>query len=428
MTYNEAEQYLLEQLPMFQRIGAAAYKADLTNITALCHYLGNPQQSLRCIHVAGTNGKGSVTHIIAAILQAAGYTVGTFVSPHYKTYRERIKINGSYIEQDYITGFVTEHKPYFETSGASFFEITTAMMFAYFKHKKADYCIIETGLGGRLDSTNIIAPLLSVITNISFDHIQFLGGTLPLIAAEKAGIIKPGTPVVIGETQTDTSKVFTDKARAENAYITFADQHVQTRLYRHTALAYAADIALEGEAWLQEVHTDLAAAYQAKNITTALAAILQLRPAGLNITDSHIREGLGHVAELTAFTGRWMVKQQHPAVIFDSAHNEGGIRELNAQLALLSYKRLHFVYGSVADKDLAAILALLPGQATYYFCKPDIPRGKDAAALQQEAARLNLKGNAYHSVAAAYEAALSNASTEDCVLVAGSIFVVAEVL
>ncbi len=428
MTYIEAETYLLEQLPMFQRIGAAAYKADLTNITALCNYLGNPQHGLRCIHVAGTNGKGSVTHIIAAVLQSAGYSVGEFVSPHYKTYRERIKINGNYIEQDYIADFVSQHKAYFEASGASFFEITTAIMFAYFKHRQVDYCIIETGLGGRLDSTNIIRPLLSVITNISYDHTQFLGDTLPLIAAEKAGIIKPDTPVVIGETQAETEAVFLAKAKEQNATITFADRQLQTTLYSNTGSATMADIFLADAPWLTQVPTDLSAAYQSKNVTTALAAVLQLRSLGLTISDEHIRTALSNVGGLTNFIGRWMVRQQNPLVIFDSAHNEGGIRELIAQLSTLTYHTLHFVYGSVADKDITPILQLLPKQATYYFCRPDIPRGKDVMLLQQEAALQQLNGNAYNSVNEAYQAALVNATADDCVLVAGSIFVVAEVL
>lgn len=390
---------------MFQRVGAAAYRADLGNITELCNILGNPQQGLKCIHVAGTNGKGSVTHIIASVLQAQGYKVGIFVSPHYKDYRERIKINGQLISKPFVTKFVAENQERFKQVNASFFEISTAMAFAYFKAKKIDYAIIETGMGGRLDSTNIITPILSVITNISNDHAQFLGDTIAKIAVEKAGIIKPGVPVVIGETQVDTRPVFDAKAKELNCNIIFAD--------KQRKIIYT---------------SDLVGPYQSKNIQTAITAIKALQQQGVVIGETAIKSGLKNVCTNTNFIGRWMLMGKRPVIIFDSAHNEGGLKELKKGLKSLNYKQLHFVYGTVADKDISTILGLLPKQATYYFCKANIPRGLSAIELQEKASAHKLKGESYRSVKAAYKAALSNASAGDAVLVSGSVFVVAEVL
>ncbi len=337
MTYKEAVDYLLNQLPMFQRIGAAAYRADLGNITALSEILGHPERGTRFIHVAGTNGKGSVTHIIASILQAQGYKVGVFTSPHYRDYRERIKINGQLITRPFITRFVNDNLEKFKAVNASFFEITTAMAFAYFQEKKVDYAIIEVGMGGRLDSTNIITPLLSVITNISFDHTQFLGDTLPLIAGEKAGIIKPKTPVVIGETHAETKDVFVSVADKNKAPITFADKKI--RLSDFKTAATGSSFSAGGKAY----KTDLTGDYQKKNITTALAAIQQLQATGVKIADSAIVKGLKQVKTSTYFIGRWMVMSKKPLVIFDSAHNERGIKELAAQLRKLTYGQLHYV-------------------------------------------------------------------------------------
>ncbi|MBS1617001.1 MAG: bifunctional folylpolyglutamate synthase/dihydrofolate synthase [Bacteroidetes bacterium] len=422
MTYKEAVDYLLNQLPMFQRIGAAAYRADLGNITALTEILGHPERGTKFIHVAGTNGKGSVTHIIASILQAQGYKVGVFTSPHYRDYRERIKINGKLITRPFITRFVNENQEKFKAVNASFFEITTAMAFAYFKDKKVDYAIIEVGMGGRLDSTNIITPLLSVITNISYDHTQFLGNTLPLIAGEKAGIIKPQIPVVIGETHADTKEVFVRTAEKNAAPITFADKKI--RLSDFKTEATGSSFSAGGKVY----KSDLTGDYQKKNITTALAAIRQLQAAGVKVSDSAILKGLKQVKASTYFIGRWMVMSKKPLVIFDSAHNEGGIKELAAQLRKLSYDQLHFVYGTVSDKDITHILSLLPPKAIYYFCKPDIPRGKDAKELQIEAAAQKLKGEVYPSVKKAYKAALAKARKNDLTIVSGSIFVVAELV
>lgn len=422
MTYKEAVDYLLLQLPMFQRIGAAAYRADLGNITALSEILGHPDRGTKFIHVAGTNGKGSVTHIIASILQAQGYKVGIFTSPHYRDYRERIKINGKLISKPFITRFVNDNVEKFKKINASFFEITTAMAFSYFKEKKVDYAIIEVGMGGRLDSTNIITSLLSVITNISFDHTQFLGNTLPLIAGEKAGIIKPKIPVVIGETHPETREVFLRTAEKNKAPISFADKTIRLSDFRTdvTGVSFTAS----GKAY----RSDLTGDYQKKNITTALAAIQQLRDSGVKISESAIAKGLKQVKASTYFIGRWMVMSKKPLTIFDSAHNEGGIRELTVQLRKLEYEHLHFVYGTVSDKDITYILSLLPKKATYYFCKPDIPRGKNAEELQGEAAAQKLKGEVYTSVKKAYKAALATAGKKDLIVVSGSIFVVAELV
>ena len=422
MNYREAVHYLLEQLPMFQRVGAAAYRADLGNITALCDILNNPQKEIKFIHIAGTNGKGSVSHIIASILQAQGYKVGLFVSPHYKEYRERIKINGKLISKPFIAKFVSENQNKFKSVNASFFEITTAMAFEYFKEKKVDYAIMEVGMGGRLDSTNIITPHLSVITNISFDHMQFLGDTLPKIAEEKAGIIKPCIPVLIGESHPVTKTVFIKQALANKAPIFFADKDLKLADFK-------SDIkGIHFTLNKKHYHSDLSGDYQKKNITTSLAAIRNLQTQGIEIRESAIKKGLNSVKASTYFIGRWMVMGKQPLVIFDSAHNEGVIKELVSQIKKFKYDDLHFVYGTVADKDISHILSMLPQKATYYFCKPNIPRGKEAADLQKEASAHKLKGDKYPSVKKAYKAALSKAGKSDLVLVSGSIFVVAEVI
>ena len=406
LTYKETLHYLLEQLPMFQKVGASAYRKDLHNIIKLCNLLGNPQKGLKYIHVAGTNGKGSVTHIIASVLQEQGYKVGVFVSPHYIDYRERIKINGRLIGKKFVARFVNNNIKQFKTINASFFEITNAMAFAYFKEKKVDFVVLETGMGGRLDSTNIVTPMVSVITNISFDHQRFLGNTLPLIAAEKAGIIKPGIPVVVGETQKETKPVFIKKTTQTKSEILFADEHNY------------------GEG----LKTDLHGNYQTKNINTALATIEVLKKQGIKISNKAVIKGLKHVATNTAFIGRWMVIEKKPLTIFDSAHNEGGLRELRTGISNLKYNKLHFVYGTVGDKDISKNLALLPKKAQYYFCKANIPRGLDANELKTRAAKFKLHGDTYSSVSKALKAAKKQAGKNDLIVVAGSVFVVAEVL
>lgn len=422
MSYANTLDYLLNQLPMFQRIGAAAYRKDLDNIIQLCDKLGNPQNKLKYIHVAGTNGKGSVTHIIASILQEQGYSVGVYTSPHYKDYRERIKINGKLISKQYVTAFVNKNKAKFEPINASFFEITNAMAFQYFVDKKVDYVVLETGMGGRLDSTNIITPLLSIITNISFDHQQFLGDTLAKIAEEKAGIIKQNVPAVIGEWQKETYHVFEEKAKSTSSILRFASKIYELDNKKETSAGL-------DFLWKNKRYTsDLTGQYQFKNIATALCAIDVLKETGVRLTEKAIRNGLKNVKENTYFIGRWMVRQQQPLIIFDSAHNEGGLKSLVQQLKRLSFEKLHFVYGTVADKDLSKVFPLLPKKAIYYFCRPNIPRGKNESELLQEATAAGLKGKSFSTVQKALKAAQSNADNKDVIIVSGSIFVVAEVL
>ena len=411
---------------MFQRIGAAAYKANLDNIIALCDVIENPQKELKCIHIAGTNGKGSVTHIISSILQSQGYKTGTFTSPHYIDFRERIKIDGVLIKESFICSFVNKHYNDFAKIDASFFEITTALMFAYFYEMKVDYCVIETGLGGRLDSTNVITPLLSIITNISLDHTQFLGDTLTKIAGEKAGIIKQNIPVVIGETQPETKEVFETVATQQSASISFADEIILLQNFSQVTSGSTFDVLSKGNILLRKVNTDLTGSFQQKNISTAIAAIVKLREDGLEVSDAAIRKGIANVRTNTNFIGRWMVMQQSPLVIFDSAHNEGGLREVFAHLP--QFNNLHIVFGTVSDKDVATVLSILPVKAYYYFCKANVPRGKDAQELQAEAAEFGLKGEMFNSVEAALIAAKAQARADDIVLLTGSVFVVADAL
>lgn len=414
---------------MFQRVGAAAYRTDLTNIIQLCNIVGNPQKDLKCIHIAGTNGKGSVTHILASALQAGKKKTGVFVSPHYKDYRERIKVNGQLISKKFVTGFVEQYQEQFKNINASFFEITTTMAFAYFKHKKVDYAVIETGMGGRLDSTNIITPLLSVITNIGYDHQQFLGDTLEKIASEKAGIIKPGVPVVIGETHYETRNVFIEKAEETNSDIVFAD--LEYELVKHLGVKNRLEkfkIKKRGDRAPRTYLTDLHGNYQSKNIVTALAAFDALKKQDPTMYDYQMESGLLVVKDKTSFTGRWIVKENKPLTVFDSAHNVDGIRILNDELQQEKFDQLHFVYGTVSDKDISAVLSLLPAEATYYFCKADIPRGMNAAELKAQAEKFGLEGESYPSVKEAFDAAKRKATKKDMVLVAGSVFVVAELL
>ena len=414
---------------MFQRVGAAAYRTDLTNIIQLCNIIGNPQKDLKCIHIAGTNGKGSVTHILASALQSGKKKVGVFVSPHYKDYRERIKVNGQLINKKFVTGFVEQYQEQFKNINASFFEITTAMAFAYFKHKQVDYAVIETGMGGRLDSTNIITPMLSVITNIGYDHQQFLGDTLEKIAGEKAGIIKPGVPVVIGETHYETRNVFIDKAEGTNSKIVFAD--LEYELVKHNRFKKGYNkfkIKKRGDRYPKAYLTDLEGSFQSKNIVTALAAFDVLKKQDPTIYDYQMETGLLEVKRITGFTGRWIVKTENPLTVFDSAHNADGIRMLNDELQQLKFTHLHFVYGTVSDKDISAVLSLLPVEATYYFCKADIPRGMNAAELKAQAEKFGLEGESYPSVKEAFDAAKRKATKKDMVLVAGSVFIVAELL
>jgi dihydrofolate synthase/folylpolyglutamate synthase len=427
MNYHQALDYIVSRLPMFHRIGAAAYKPDLGNIEALCKKSGNPQQDFRSVHIAGTNGKGSTSHMLASILMEAGFKTGLFTSPHLTDFRERIRVNGKMIPKTRVARFITSNRKEFEALRPSFFEMTTALAFEYFRDEKADIAVIETGLGGRLDSTNIITPLLSVITNISFDHAQFLGDTLEKIAREKAGIIKPGIPVVIGETQTGVMDVFLQKAKEMNAPVTFADGIFGLK---STVPGHLLKVIVEekGSGSIVEIHSPLTGSYQAKNIITVLGAVRVMRSAGFPITDRHLASGIRKVIRNTGIRGRWQVLSREPLTICDTGHNEGGLREVVRQIRSTPHDKMHFVFGAVEDKDLTEILKMLPPEAIYYFCKADVPRGLDAGVLKQAARGAGLHGQDYPSVRAAYQSAQSAAKPDDLIFIGGSTFVVAEVL
>ncbi len=430
MNYRQTLDYLYDQLPMFHRVGAAAYKADLNNTTALCQMLGQPEKGFLSVHIAGTNGKGSTSHLLASVLQSAGYKTGLFTSPHLKDFRERIRINGKKIPKSFITSFVNQHRVQFEPIRPSFFEYTAVMAFQYFKEAKVDIAVIETGMGGRLDSTNVITPLLGVITNISKDHMAYLGNTLQKIAVEKAGIIKPAIPVVIGESQPATMEIFIQRAAEMNSPVLFADKHYKI----------IKDPEVKDQFFLIPgdgipIQCPLKGIYQEKNLVTAYQAIqiLKNQRSGngnlvFKITEEHIRAGFRNVIKLTGLQGRWQVLRQKPKVICDVGHNEAGIRSIIKQLRSESYDTLHWVFGMVNDKDTDHILNLLPQEAQYYFCKADIPRGLDANELKQKAEQSGLSGNVYPSVSIAYESALKAAGENDLVFIGGSTFVVAEVL
>lgn len=403
MTYQEAVSWMFQQLPMYQNQGKTAYKKDLSNTIKLSKYLKNPENKFKSIHVGGTNGKGSTSHMIASVLQEAGYKVGLYTSPHLKSFTERIRINGNEIPQEKVLDFIIEHKAFFEENQLSFFEMTVGMAFDYFAKEEVDIAVIEVGLGGRLDSTNIISPELSIITNIGLDHVQILGDTLEKIAIEKAGIIKRNTPVVIGEKQVETAQVFIEKSKQVNADIYFASQEIQEY--------YA---------------TDLLGAYQKKNVKTVVLALNKLESFDLN--EKHLKNGLLHVRENTGLRGRWDVLQEKPKVICDTAHNKEGLTYVMEQLKKESYNRLHIVLGVVSDKELDAILPLFPKEATYYFSKPDIPRGLSSEILKKVSEKYNLIGEEFSSVLEAYNESLKSSSDDDLIYVGGSTFVVAEVL
>ena len=431
-TYQETLDYMYAALPMFQRIGSAAYKADLNNTLALCKRLGNPENKFKSIHITGTNGKGSTSHMLASILQAAGLKTGLYTSPHLKDFRERIKINGEMIPQQYVINFVNEHKNYFEELHPSFFEMTVGLAFDYFAKEKVDIAVIEVGLGGRLDSTNVITPEVSVITNISFDHMSLLGDTLEKIAAEKAGIIKPGIPVVIGETQEATAGIFAEKAKQGQSPIVFADVAYSAQSARQkeegNRLYLYMDVEKEGAVIYKNLQSELLGLYQLKNIPTVLAAVEQLNKKGYALPEITVRMGIKQVVSSTGLLGRWQVLSQRPLVIADTGHNEAGIKEVLMQLNLTPHDRLHLVIGMVNDKDISTVLDLLPKDAEYYFCKANIPRGLPAAELQAAARVRGLQGAAYETVVAALEAAKNKATVSDLILIGGSTFTVAEVV
>lgn len=428
MDYQETLDYMFSQLPMFQRIGAAAYKADLNNTIALANLTGNPQRDLKAIHVAGTNGKGSVSHMMASIMQENNLKTGLFTSPHLSDFRERIKINGEMIEKEFIVDFVNEHKPDFDQIKPSFFEMTFALAMSWFSANKVDIAIVETGMGGRLDSTNIITPMLSVITNISSDHTQFLGKTIEAIAREKAGIIKPGIPIVIGETNPLTAPVFKQKATENKSPIVFADELVKVIAETTPQDEARMNVTALVRGFTLKFSSPLAGHYQLKNIATVVAAMETLTSTYLEFKNLAIRDGINHTLKNTGLKGRWQILNNKPLTICDIAHNPDGITQIVNQLARMNYNKLHFVLGVVNDKDIDEILKLLPGDATYYFCKADIPRGLHAKELKTLANEAALQGETYNSVKLALEAAKQNAHQSDLIFIGGSAFVVAEVV
>ncbi|WP_151088493.1 bifunctional folylpolyglutamate synthase/dihydrofolate synthase [Hymenobacter baengnokdamensis] len=428
MTYPETLAWLYAQLPMYQRVGAAGFKKGLGNTEALAAALGHPETKFRSVHVAGTNGKGSSSHLLAAVLQSAGYKVGLYTSPHLREFTERIRVNGQELAPAYLVRWVAEHQPLFADIQPSFFEMCVALAFDYFAAEQVDVAVVEVGLGGRLDSTNIITPLLSLITNISYDHQAMLGNTLPEIAGEKAGIIKPGRPVVVSQTQPEVAAVFEAKARQEGSPLLFADTRYEARPAAVEAgIWQILDIWRAGQPWLAHVELGLLGDYQRLNLPGVLAALDELRAQGFTIPESALRQGLREVTRLTGLRGRWSIIGQHPLVVADTGHNEAGLQLVLAQLARVPHQHLHLVIGVVNDKDIAKVLGLLPRTATYYFCQAAIPRALPAAELAAQAAAVGLRGEAYGPVATAVAAARAAAGPEDVVFIGGSTFVVAEV-
>jgi dihydrofolate synthase/folylpolyglutamate synthase len=432
MTYQQTLDYLFTKLPMFSRIGAAAFKKDLTNTIRLCEALGNPQNKFKTIHVAGTNGKGSTSHMLAAILQTAGYKTGLYTSPHLKDFRERIKIDGQWVEENFVTDFTQRIQPLINEIEPSFFEITVAMAFDYFAKQEVDIAVIEVGLGGRFDSTNIITPELSIITNIGWDHMNMLGDTLEKIAFEKAGIIKKGIPVVIGEVIAETKPVF-EKITADlsianaGSQVVYAEEkrYVGGWEYQHHQLTV--EVITKHNDDHHKYSLDLPGIYQAKNLLTVLEAAHQLQIQGWKIDTATIQKALPHVKRLTGLHGRWEVIHHDPVVILDVGHNVDGIGQIKKQIELSDYHHLHVIIGMVKDKEIDAVLALLPKHATYYFTQAQIPRALAAESLRQNAEHFELTGKTFTDVNAALQNALSHAHKEDMILVCGSVFLVGEV-
>ncbi len=408
MTYPETVEYLFTRLPYFTRDGKSAIKKDLGNTYRLLEFLGNPHRSLTCIHIAGTNGKGSVSNMLSAILQAHGFKTGLYTSPHLADFRERIRVNGDMADEAFVIEFTEKIKPCIDIISPSFFEITVAMCFEYFARHKVDYAVIETGLGGRLDSTNVISPIVSVITNIGMDHMDLLGDTLEKIAFEKAGIIKHKIPVVIGESNPETNKVFIRKAEEMESEIFFADRNVR---YYNT-----------------EIDTDLQGSYQQKNIVTVMQTVEVLKDLGIPLDPYTTAKALMNVRNYTHFRGRWEILGNKPKIIADTGHNEHGLRLVIEQLKKETYSTLHIVFGMVKDKDRSGIIKLLPKDAVYYFCKPDLPRGLEPEVLAEECRAIGLKGRVSVSVRQALEEAKQAAGADDLIFVGGSTFVVAEII
>jgi dihydrofolate synthase/folylpolyglutamate synthase len=425
--YQETLDFLFQQLPMFQRIGPQAYKKDLTNTLALCKLCNQPHKKFKSIHIAGTNGKGSVSHMLAAILQTAGYKTGLYTSPHLRDFRERIRINGEMISETDVVDFTNRIKPDLGDLKPSFFEWTVAMAFDYFARKQVDIAVIEVGLGGRLDSTNVITPELSVITNIGWDHMDMLGDTLEKIAFEKAGIIKADVPVIIGESQDETSPVFEKMANEKRSLLKYADRLYQVKQQSESATTAHYAVKRLGKPLNDALACDLKGLYQEKNIATVLASVERLQQQGWSIEQEHIEKALSQVQQLTGFAGRWMNLGENPRILADTAHNQNGLTLVLHQLSRMEYTRLHMVIGVVQDKDLPKILPLFPKNAKYYFCKSSIPRALDENQLRETASLFGLEGAAFKDVATALEAAKNAAQSTDLIFVGGSTFTVADI-
>lgn len=427
VNYQETIDYLFTRLPMFSRIGTAAYKKDLTNTLTLCEYLGNPHQQFKSIHIAGTNGKGSVSHMLAAILQTAGYKTGLYTSPHLKDFRERIKVNGEMVTEQFVTDFTERIKSQIEKIEPSFFEITVAMAFEYFTQQEVDIAVVEVGLGGRLDSTNVITPELSVITNIGWDHMNMLGDSLEKIAFEKTGIIKENVPVVIGEVLPETLPVFEKVAKEKSSPISIASHKRQAVDWRWAKHELIVEVSEEHHTDHKTYHLDLPGIYQVKNLLTILEVCSQLHMKGWRTDEETIHKALLHVKKLTGLHGRWEVLHESPLVVVDVAHNADGMKQLIQQVELIEHKNLHIIIGIVKDKDPEWVLELLPKSATYYFTRANIPRAMAEEELLKKALRYGLHGKTFSNVNTALYSASLNAAKDDMILVCGSIFLVGEI-
>ena len=427
MTYQECLDYIYQQLPMFHRIGNAAFKKSLDNTLALCEALGQPQHQFRSIHVAGTNGKGSSSHMLAAVLQESGYKTGLYTSPHLKSFTERIRINGQELPEAYLIQFVAQYKPLFEQIKPSFFEMTVALAFKYFAEEKVEIAVIEVGLGGRLDSTNIIHPVLSLITNISYDHEALLGNTISAIASEKAGIIKPGVPAVISTRQLEAQEVFEAKAEEVRAPLYFAPDNFRIEVTEANLERQVVQVYRNEKSFLPGLELDLAGMYQKYNLPGVLQALVLLYEQGYHITHTALRNGLSNTKALTGLKGRWQVLNYSPLTVCDTGHNEDGIKQVLKQLESLRPKQVHMVFGAVNDKDISSILNLLPKRYSYYFCQASIPRALPVQELLEKAEAIGLKGKPYSTVSEAVAAAKANAAPDEVIFIGGSTFVVAEI-
>ena len=428
MDYKATLDFLYSSFPMFEKIGGGAYHPGLERIEELCSHFGDPQKKIKTIHIAGTNGKGSSSHLIASVLQSAGYKTGLYTSPHLVEFTERIKINGQEIPEEVITDFVNQNLDFFNYFRASFFEITTLLGFYFFAQEKVDVAVIETGLGGRLDATNVLEPEITLITNISFDHMQYLGDTLEKIAFEKAGIIKNGIPIVIGERQAETSPVFETVAQGKNAPLQYAEDFCQLENVSFSDGKMKAEVSCSENPLLKEIEVGLGGFYQEKNIKGVITVLTLLKEKKWKIKESAIQEGFKNVLQNTGLKGRWYFLQKDPIVLCDTAHNEAGVKFVTEQLRTLSYHDLYIVWGMVKDKEIDKILALLPKEAWYFFTRPSIPRGLETAVLLEKATTAGLKGEVVETVTEALSKAKTKAGKEDLIYVGGSTFVVAEIL